>query len=669
MHACVPLYEAKDRNRFGGKAAYLAHALASGLPIPSGFVIETGTNPSDAEIAAAVRALDARRLAVRSSSTLEGQPNMSAAGLFLTRLSVDPEDVVMAIREVRASVEAPQVDAYLARHGLARTEVHMAVIVQAMVEPRRHFGLAQSGTPPTVEAYDDWARDPYPFALDDSLFRIAESTVGGEVCIEWAADDQDVWVLQLRPRSQAPPGDFPIAFASREDAERRWRWDREHNPEPLSRAHESLIDRTGGETWRVFSGYLYESCDARPPSPPPLAPWFEGAIAPLEAREMPDPHQRLEAALDFFADFLQRYVAPKSVAAAFADFAAQHSITLSAESLLATTAGLRMFAVDRDQDLWRLADLARHVPGLLAYLAQPTKPAAPSPEMADWFADLRAHLDQFGGFAPMWDVAVPTYGEDPRPLYPALLEFARKREPSPEERSKHANSHAAEQQRSIGVSLPPQARREFDDLVAIARARLHAAEKDDLLFARALRVVRRPLLAIGRAWTEQRLLDQAADIFFLSCDAILQAQVIDYREEVQTARHEHARRRTLLPPNVVRGTEQTFEVPRWDSVITGLGIGGRARGRVHLLGDFAPSAPHDAKGKVLVVPTVLPQMTFLFAQASAVVADHGGRLDHGAVLAREYGLAAVVRTGNATRRLREGQEVIVDGIAGKVYEL
>jgi pyruvate,water dikinase len=76
-----------------------------------------------------------------------------------------------------------------------------------------------------------------------------------------------------------------------------------------------------------------------------------------------------------------------------------------------------------------------------------------------------------------------------------------------------------------------------------------------------------------------------------------------------------------------------------------------------------------APGAVLVVPSVLPPMTFLLATAAAVVTDHGGLLDHGAFMAREYGLPAVVGTFWATRVLRDGKEVVVDGEAGRVYTL
>ena len=61
-----------------------------------------------------------------------------------------------------------------------------------------------------------------------------------------------------------------------------------------------------------------------------------------------------------------------------------------------------------------------------------------------------------------------------------------------------------------------------------------------------------------------------------------------------------------------------------------------------------------------------PAWTPLFARAAAVVTDVGGPLSHGSIVAREYGIPAVLGTGAATRRIRSGQVIIVDGSAGVV---
>ena len=80
--------------------------------------------------------------------------------------------------------------------------------------------------------------------------------------------------------------------------------------------------------------------------------------------------------------------------------------------------------------------------------------------------------------------------------------------------------------------------------------------------------------------------------------------------------------------------------------------------------------PHDGRrmrrGDVLVAPSTDPGWTPLFLRASAVVMETGGYLSHGAVVAREYGLPAVVNVRDAMRNIRDGDDLQVDGDAGRV---
>jgi phosphoenolpyruvate synthase/pyruvate phosphate dikinase len=78
--------------------------------------------------------------------------------------------------------------------------------------------------------------------------------------------------------------------------------------------------------------------------------------------------------------------------------------------------------------------------------------------------------------------------------------------------------------------------------------------------------------------------------------------------------------------------------------------------------DFAAMRP----GAVLVAGTTTPAWTPLFAMASAIVTDIGGPLSHGSIVAREYGIPAVMGTGVATHRIRDGQTITVDGGNGIV---
>ena len=78
--------------------------------------------------------------------------------------------------------------------------------------------------------------------------------------------------------------------------------------------------------------------------------------------------------------------------------------------------------------------------------------------------------------------------------------------------------------------------------------------------------------------------------------------------------------------------------------------------------DFAQMQP----GCVLEAGITTPAWTPLFVMAAAVVTDVGGPLSHGSIVAREYGIPAVMGTGVATKRIRSGQTITVDGSTGEV---
>jgi pyruvate,water dikinase len=81
---------------------------------------------------------------------------------------------------------------------------------------------------------------------------------------------------------------------------------------------------------------------------------------------------------------------------------------------------------------------------------------------------------------------------------------------------------------------------------------------------------------------------------------------------------------------------------------------------------FDPRGAQLAPGEILVCPGTDPSWTPLFLAAGGLVMEVGGLMTHGSVVAREYGIPAVVGVHQATTRLRDGQRVRVDGTAGRV---
>jgi pyruvate,water dikinase len=123
-----------------------------------------------------------------------------------------------------------------------------------------------------------------------------------------------------------------------------------------------------------------------------------------------------------------------------------------------------------------------------------------------------------------------------------------------------------------------------------------------------------------------------------------------------------------LLPDVIAGAvakvARRTDTPE-DAIVGQPASPGRATGAVRVVGgtdDFARFQP----GEILVARTMAPAWTPLLTRAAAVVTDGGTLAAHASLIAREYGIPAVVATGDATARLRDGQIVTVNGSAGVV---
>ncbi len=103
-------------------------------------------------------------------------------------------------------------------------------------------------------------------------------------------------------------------------------------------------------------------------------------------------------------------------------------------------------------------------------------------------------------------------------------------------------------------------------------------------------------------------------------------------------------------------------------LIKGVGASpGRAEGKVVVIKSPAEFSKMK-RGRILIAPITSPPWLLVMQKAAAIITDHGGILSHAAIVCREFGIPAVVGTGNATSVLKEGIKIIVDGKRGKVYE-
>ncbi len=202
------------------------------------------------------------------------------------------------------------------------------------------------------------------------------------------------------------------------------------------------------------------------------------------------------------------------------------------------------------------------------------------------------------------------------------------------------------------------------------RMPLREAFKSALLLG--LAHVRDLLLEVGRRQVARGALEKADDFLFLSIPeaekiATGELDVNWIRQQIPIRRREFATYMRIDPPLVMRSDGKPVVKPaKAGEVLQGAGASpGVVRGRARIMFDPTDGA-RLSRGDILVAKFTDPGWTPLFLTAGGLVMEVGGIISHGAVVAREYGLPAVVGIKHATRILREGEVVEIDGGSGEV---
>jgi phosphohistidine swiveling domain-containing protein len=240
----------------------------------------------------------------------------------------------------------------------------------------------------------------------------------------------------------------------------------------------------------------------------------------------------------------------------------------------------------------------------------------------------------------------------------------------------------AERRCRAALADHPRRLAEFERLLGVNQRYAVIREEQAAEFTLAWPVLRTCALRLGRQLTDAGAIEQSDDIFFCTRDelhAALTGQTDGPIAGIGERREEWQRQRRLAAPltlgrparligdvidRAVQQARGTAQIP--DGVIVGHpASAGRATGPVRIVHGSADFAGF-ADGDVLVAKATAPAWTPLFARAAAVVTDGGTLAAHASLVAREYGIPAVVGTGDATHRLRPGQVVTVDGTAGTV---
>lgn len=209
------------------------------------------------------------------------------------------------------------------------------------------------------------------------------------------------------------------------------------------------------------------------------------------------------------------------------------------------------------------------------------------------------------------------------------------------------------------------------------RSMMGARESPKFFAIRMMGIARQALLAVGKEFAAAGALERADDVTFLTLPELRelsQDQPRDWKTLVaqRRAAFERELRRRQVPRILVSDGRAFYEGlgAQTDSgdVISGSPVSpGVVEGNVHII--FDPRGAQLAPGEILVCPGTDPAWTPLFMAAGGLITEVGGMMTHGSVVAREYGIPAVVGVHQATQRLKDGQKIRVDGTTGKISVL
>jgi rifampicin phosphotransferase len=316
-----------------------------------------------------------------------------------------------------------------------------------------------------------------------------------------------------------------------------------------------------------------------------------------------------------------------------------------------------------------LADLfSKHVAGeLMAALAN-------QPAGTAFLSQLQAFLDRYGhrevAFSTMLE---PTWKDAPNVVLGLIQGLAQ----TPPRLQTSRPSWEAAQAEVLAHPLLRLAPLRAAILALIAAARTVWQIREDTHFeaTRSLPILRRTLLELGRRLTVVGVLDHPEAVFHLTFDELKHAGDVwppspavasELRASVQ---RRQTRRAALEGTPVVDPRLYRQLAPSSDALLVGTpGSPGVAEGPVRIIREAAEFGKLRA-GEVLVAPYTNPAWTPLFQRAAAVVVDAGAAGSHAAIVAREYGIPAVMGTITGTQTLHDGERVRVDGDQGQVTRL
>jgi pyruvate,water dikinase len=314
------------------------------------------------------------------------------------------------------------------------------------------------------------------------------------------------------------------------------------------------------------------------------------------------------------------------------------------------------------------------------------KPASvPVSLFLEFAARFRTHLEKFGHLIFQMDFAEPLPRDHPEMLLETIKMYLRGQGTNPHERQRASETKRIQTAEIMRNRLKGFKRWAF--VKALNWGQSLAEVREDALAEIGLGypMLRTRLRELGSRCVTSGAIEQADDVYWLEKDEVEDCvrklehgnplENLSARVEERKAFNKKAGQETPPPMMPLKKKYMGINTSVWLAESESNRTGDILKGVATSAGKVTAPAcvlhgPEDfdqmKPGDVLVAGTTTPAWTPLFAMAAAVVTDIGGPLSHGSIVAREYGIPAVMGTGVATRRIRSGQIISVDGSAGTV---
>jgi len=336
-------------------------------------------------------------------------------------------------------------------------------------------------------------------------------------------------------------------------------------------------------------------------------------------------------------------------------------------------------------------DLAAYLTGTpaadisAAYTGNQPPPAVPVEDWKSWRGRLADHLEQFGSCIYDMDFANPLPSDEPSPIIDMLRRYLSGEARNPYDRERTLVRARDTAEADVRARLGGIKRWAFEKALKWAQSQAPLREDGIAAVGLGYPLLRKMLLELGARLAEAGALSSAGEIFWLEESELASAAAsLDRGETPPDCRAQAGRRiaewesrKAVVPPPMLPPSSKYLGISTegWLTVTEGEQGASTLKGIGTSAGTVTAAArvlrgPEDfgrlRPGEVLVAKITTPAWTPLFSLASAVVTDVGGPLSHSSIVAREYGIPAVLGTGVATRRIRDGQTVTVDGGRGVV---